>query len=190
MLKSSTVIAALFLPIAGNAVAAPDTFKVDPLHTLPYYEINHLGFSTQRGHFGNVTGTIVLDRAAKRLTADISIDAGSIDTGVEKLDKHLRSEDFFDVARFPTIAFKSTGAKFDGDRPVSVEGSLTMHGVTKPVTLTLTSFNCAMHPMLKRLECAADATATIKRSDFDIKYFLPALGDEVKLLIPVESHKE
>lgn len=189
MLTRSASLAVLAL-VSGAATAAPETYNIDPMHTLPYYEINHLGFSTQRGHFGGVTGQIALDRAAKKLSANVTIDANSLNTGIEKLDHHLKSEDFFDVAKYPTITFKSTGAKFDGDRPASVTGDLTMHGVTHPVTLTLTSFRCAMNPVIKKEECAADAVGEIKRSDYGMTYFLPALGDEVKLLIPVESHKQ
>jgi polyisoprenoid-binding protein YceI len=181
---------ALLAFASGAALAAPETYDIDPLHTQPYFEINHLGFSTQRGHFGKASGQIVLDRAAKHLSADVTIDVNSLDTGYEKRNEHLKSEDFFDVAKYPTITFKANRARFRGDRPVSVEGDLTMHGVTHPVTLTLTSFRCAPNPVMKKDECAADATATIKRSDYGMKFFLPALGDEVRLLIPVESFKQ
>jgi polyisoprenoid-binding protein YceI len=181
---------ALLAFVSGAALAAPATYDIDPTHTQPYFEINHLGFTTQRGHFGQVSGHIVLDRKAKRLSVDVTIDVNSLDTGYDKRDAHLKSDEFFDVAKYPTITFKADHARFRGDRPVSVEGDLTMHGVTRPVTLTLTSFRCAPNPMMKKDECAADATATIKRSDYGMTAFLPALGDTVQLLIPVESYKQ
>jgi polyisoprenoid-binding protein YceI len=181
----------VLLAAAGTtALAAPVNYKIDPTHTLPSWEVSHLGFTTQRGRFNSTTGTILLDRAAKSLSVDISIDANSLSTGVEKLDKHLRAEDFFDTAKHPAITFKSTGARFDGDQPATVTGNLTLRGVTRPVTLTVTHFHCGMHPFMKIEVCGADTTTTIKRSDYDIKYALPAVGDEIKLLIPVEGHKQ
>jgi polyisoprenoid-binding protein YceI len=131
----------------------------------------------------------VLDRKAKKASVDISIDAASIDTGLDKLEQHLRAEDFFDVAKHPTIVFKSTSARFKGDKLASLAGDLSMHGVTKPVKLTVTAFHCGMNPMVKKEACGAEATAVIKRSDFGINYALPAVGDEVTLHIQVEGHK-
>lgn len=183
---TAVVLASL---IAGTAYAAPETYTVDSNHTFPSFEISHLGFSTQRGRFNKTTGTIVLDRAAKKASVDISIDANSISTGLEKLEAHLRAEDFFDVAKYPAITFKSTGAKFEGDKLASLSGDLTLHGVTKPVTLTVTAFYCGYNPAYKKDACGADAVTTIKRSDFGISYALPAVGDQVKLLIQVEGHK-
>lgn len=186
-----TATLALLAVTSAVALAAPENYKIDPTHTLPSWEVSHLGFTTQRGRFNSTSGTIALDRAAKSLTVDVTIDANSLSTGIDKLDQHLRAEDFFDTAKYPTITFKSTGAKFSGDRPAAVTGNLTMHGVTKPVTLTVTHFSCGPHPFMKNLEvCGANTTTTLKRSDFDIKYGLPAVGDEIKLLIPVEGHKQ
>lgn len=184
---SPTLIAAL---IAAPAFAAPELYTVDPKHTLPSFEVNHLGFSTQRGRFNSSSGKITLDRAAKQLDVDIIIDVKSVDTGVEKLEQHLKEEDFFFVEKYPTITFKSTGAKFDGDKPVSVDGLLTMRGVTKPVTLAVTSFKCGPNVPAKKDGCGADAETTVKRSDFGISYALPAVGDEVKLKINIEALKD
>lgn len=183
---TAVVLASL---IAGTAYAAPENYTIDSTHTFPSFEIGHMGFSTQRGRFNKTTGTIVLDRAAKKASVDISIDANSISTGLEKLEAHLRAADFFDVAKYPAIAFKSTGAKFEGDKLASVSGDLTMHGVTLPVTLTVTAFHCGLNPVYKKDACGADATTTIKRSDFGINYALPAVNDQVKLLIQIEAHK-
>jgi polyisoprenoid-binding protein YceI len=175
---------------ATPALAAPENYTIDPKHTLPSFEINHLGFSTQRGRFNSTSGKITLDREAKRGTVLVTIDTASVDTGVAKLEEHLRAEDFFNVAQYPTMTFKSNNMKFNGDVPVAAEGELTMLGVTKPVTLTLTSFKCGPNPVAKKDACGADATATVKRSDFGMKYGLPAVGDEVKLMINVEAFKD
>jgi len=184
---ASTILAALF---TGTAMAAPETYQIDPKHTFPSFEIGHLGFSTQRGRFNATRGTIVLDRAKQTAEVDITVDAHSISTGVAKLEDHLRSPDFFDVAKYPTITFKSTGARFEGDKLAAIDGTLTMRGVSRPVTLTVTSFYCGTNPVVKKPACGADAVAEIKRSDFGINYALPALRDDVKLLIQVEAHQQ
>jgi polyisoprenoid-binding protein YceI len=176
--------------LAAPAMAAPETYDIDPTHTFPSFEVNHLGFSTQRGRFDTTGGRIVLDRAARSAQVEITIDAKSISTGVAKLEEHLRNADFFDVANHPTLTFTSTGAKFNGDKLVALDGRLTLRGVTRPVTLTVTAFHCGLNPIVKKQACGADATATIKRSEFGINYALPAVGDEVKLLIQVEAHKQ
>lgn len=189
MSTRSTLLVAMALT-AGVASAAPESYTVDPNHTFPSFEISHLGFSTQRGRFNDTRGRITLDRQARSASAEITIDASSIDTGLDKLEAHLRKPDFFDVEKHPHITFKSTGARFDGDVLAALEGELTMHGQTRPVTLTITKFRCGVHPMNKKSVCGADATTTIKRSDFGMKYGLPVIGDEVKLFIQVEAHRD
>jgi polyisoprenoid-binding protein YceI len=181
-------IAALF--VALPAAAALETYTVDPRHTLPTYEVGHLGYSMQRGRFGKTTGKITLDTAAKKGSADITMDAASVSSGVDKLDEHLRGEDFFNVAKNPNVTFKSSNFTFDGEKVKSVTGDLTMNGITRPVTLNANMFNCGPHPMTKKKWCGADLVATIKRSDFGMKYALPALADEVTLRIPVEAMKD
>jgi polyisoprenoid-binding protein YceI len=175
--------------VAGAAVAAPETYKIDPTHSFGNFEVSHLGFSTSRGRFNKTDGSIVLDRAAKSVKVEVTIDANSVSTGVDKLDAHLKAEDFFDTAKHPTVTFKSTGAKWNGDKLASVDGNLTMRGITKPVTLTVTSFHCGPNPFAKKDACGADAVTSVKRSDFGMKYALPAVGDEVKIVIQVEGHK-
>jgi polyisoprenoid-binding protein YceI len=172
------------------AAAALETYTVDPNHTLPTYEVGHLGYSMQRGRFGKTSGRITIDTAAKTGSADISMDAASVSSGVDKLDQHLRGEDFFNVAKNPTITFKSSSFAFDGEKVKSVTGDLTMNGITRPVTLNANLFHCGPHPMTKKKQCGADLQATIKRSDFGMKYALPALADEVTLRIPVEAMKD
>lgn len=177
--------------IATGAGAAEETYKIDPVHSQPNFEVRHMGFSIQRGSFGKATGTITLDRAAKTGSVDITIDATSIKTIDPRLDKHVQSEDFFNVAKYPTITFKSNKLIFDDDRVVAVEGELTMIGVTKPVTLTVDNETCGEHPINKKPMCGAQASATVKRSEWGMKYGLPrAVGDDVRLIIPVEAYKD
>jgi polyisoprenoid-binding protein YceI len=178
------------LVTALPAAAEIQTYTIDPAHTRPTYEVIHLGYSLQRGRFNKTSGKITVDTTAKTGSADITIDATSIDSGVPKLDEHLKSEDFFNVAKNPTITFKAVNFAFDGERVKNVAGDLTMNGVTKPVTLTANLFQCAPHPMNKKPQCGGDFITTVKRSDFGIKYGIPAVGDDVTLRIPVEAIRE
>jgi len=175
---------------AALPVAAQETYTVDAGHTVPAFEVKHLGMSTQRGLFTKASGKITIDRTARKGNADITIDMTSVSTSVPKLNDHLKSDDFFGAEKFPTATFKGSDFKFDGDKLVSVGGNLTMKGVTKPVTLAVSAFNCGNHPMLKKPMCGADASVTIKRSDWGMKYALPALADEMTLRINVEALKD
>ncbi len=190
MLKRSTLAALLAaaMPLAAHATA--DSYTIDPAHTYPHFTINHLGFSTMHGRFDKTSGKVTLDRAAKKGSVDISIEAASVNTGFAKRDDHLKSPDFFNVAEFPTISYKSDAFKFNGDVPSVVEGNLTLNGVTKPVALTISGFRCDTNPMNKKYECGAGATAEIKRSDFGMKTFLPAVGDDIKLEFEIEAYKD
>jgi polyisoprenoid-binding protein YceI len=190
MNTKTLVAAAATLITALPAFAEVETYTIDPRHTFAYYEVGHLGYSTQRGRFNKTSGKITLDTAAKKGSAEVTIDAASVDSGVDKLNEHLRSEDFFNAAKNPQITFKSNNFTFDGDKVKSAAGELTMNGVTRPVTVTAVAFNCAPHPMTKKKQCGADLTTTVKRSDFGMKYGLPVLGDDVTLRIPVESIKD
>ena len=188
-MKPIHVVVALVLGISVSVQAA-DSYTIDSRHTYPVFEVNHLGFSTQRGRFNKSAGKIALDTAAKSGSVELTIDTASIDMGLDKWDEHMKSPDFFDVAKHPTITFKSTKVSFDGDKVVGATGDMTLLGVTKPVTLALSGFRCGEHPMLKKIVCGLDATTTIKRSDFGMKYGIPAIGDEVKLIVPVEAIKD
>jgi polyisoprenoid-binding protein YceI len=180
------VAAGLALP----AFAAPETYVIDSNHTKPRFEYNHFGYSTPSSRFDTVTGKITIDRAAKTGSADVSIDVKSVDTGSDVFNGHLKGEDFFDADKYPTITFKSSAFKFEGDKPVAIEGTLTSKGISKPVTLAVTSFQCMPHPLAKKDACGANATARIKRSDFNNGKYAPYVSDEVTLIIPVESIKE
>lgn len=169
--------------------AAPEKYVIDNSHTYPYFEVVHLGWSTTRGLFHKTTGTVTVDFAAKTGSVDLVIDATTLDTAFAKRDEHLRAEDFFDVEKYPTITYKGD-IKFQGDNPNTVEGQLTLRGVTKPVTLTVTRFKCGENPIYKKPYCGADATATLKRSDFGVSGAMGAVSDEVKLLTVIEAARE
>lgn len=178
------------LSIALPTLAEPETFTVDPNHTFPSYEVGHLGFSMQRGRFNKAGGKITLDEAARKCGADIVIDVASVSSGVAKLDEHLRSEDFFNAAKNPNITFKATECTFDGAKVKSAKGDLTMNGITKPVVLTANVFNCGPHPVTKKRQCGGDFETTVRRSEFGMKYAIPALADDVKLRIGIEALKD
>lgn len=183
-----TLIAAAFVTFfAGQAVAAPQTYTVDSSHTFPRFSYNHMGLSKQVLSFKKTTGTVVLDKEAKDANVDIIIDMTSVNTGVNAFDGHIQGADFLDTAKFPTATFKSTKVVFDGDKPVSIEGDLTIKGVTKPVTLNITSFFNGPHPMLKKDAVGANATAVISRTAFNAGRFAPGVGDEVTLDIALEA---
>lgn len=172
----------------GAAQAAPETYLVDEEHTFAYYEIDHVGFSTSRGRFDKTTGRIVLDRAARTGSVEIAIDVGSLSTGVPELDKILKGEGFFEADKHPRITFRSSRMRFEGDQLVAVDGDLTIRDVTRPVTLSVARFRCAVHPTYRRETCGADATAQVKRLEFGVSRFPKLLADEVKLVIQVEGY--
>ena len=172
------------------AAAEPESYTVDPNHTFPAFEIGHFGYSFQRGRFNKTSGKITLDTTAKKGSVEIAIDTASVSTGHEKLEQHLRSDEFFNVAAFPQMTFRSNDFAFDGDKVAAARGELTLLGVTRPVTLKVGYFNCAMHPMMKKKVCGADLTATVKRSDFGMTKFLPALADDVLLRVNIEAIKD
>lgn len=173
-----------------SAFAASETYIIEGTHTLPRFEYSHFGYSTQLSRFDKTTGKIVIDRAAQTGSVDVTIDATSVNTGSTLFNGHIQGEDFFNTAAYPTITFKSSKLSFDKDALVAVEGDLTIKGITKPVTLTVTSFKCMPHPMRKKDACGANATTKIKRSDFNMGKYAPYVGDEVTLTLPVEAVKE
>ncbi len=180
---------ALTVALSPVAHAATETYVIDTNHTKPRFEYSHFGYSIQLSRFDTTSGTITLDRAAKTGTVDVTIDANSVDTGYPTFNGHLQGEDFFNTAKYPAITYKSNKVKFDGDKVVSVEGDLTVKGITKPVTLKVISFLCMPHPIVKKDACGATATAQIKRSDFNMAKYAPNVSDEVTLTIPVEAIK-
>lgn len=173
--------------LAAPAFAAPETYVLDGTHTFPRFSYSHFGYSTQLSRFDRTTGTIVYDKEAKTGSVDIVIDTRSVDTGFGTFNEHIQGEDFLDTANYPTATFKSTRVVFDADKPVAVEGKLTLKGVTRPVTLTLTSFQAMPHPMLKKNAIGANAFTVVKRTEFNAGKFAPYVGDEVRIDIAVEA---
>lgn len=180
--------AAALLALATPAAA--QSYTLDASHTYPSWEVWHLGISKFRGKFSRSEGKVVLDPAGKTGTVTVTIDAASVDGGHAKFNEHLKSEDFFNVEKFPQIRFESTGLRFTSGVLTGMDGNLTMLGTTRPVTLVVNSFRCTEHFRLKREVCGADASTVIKRSDFGMSFALPLVGDEVTLSIQVEGFKD
>jgi polyisoprenoid-binding protein YceI len=177
------------ISVALPAVAAEEVYVIDPVHSQPQWEAHHIGFSDQRGSFAKMEGKVVLDRAAKKGSVDVTIDAASIRSYDTRLDAVLKGERFFNVEKFPTITFKSSDVRFDGDRIVAINGELSMLGVTKPVMLTMTHFACGQNPFNKKPMCGGTAKTTIKRSEWGITNGLPIRNpdDDIDLMLPVEA---
>ena len=193
MSKFAAAILVAALPIA--AVAAPESYTLDQYHTWAYFEVNHLGFSNIRGRFDKSSGKFSIDKAAKTGTLDLSIETASVSTDSKgglprSRDEHLRSPDFFNVAEFPRMTYKATSVTFNGDSLASVEGSLTLLGVTKPVSLRLENWKCGANPFSKKEMCGGNASGVLKRSDFGIKFGIPAMSDEIKLWVGFEALKD
>lgn len=185
-LMSSVAVALLF--VAGAAFAAPVRYNLDPNHTRIDFSWTHFGFSHPMGRFDKFESDFQFDPAdPTRSSVSVTIPVSSIDTGVAKLDEHLQTADFFDVAKYPTATFKSTRVERAGAHGLKVTGDLTLHGVTKPVVLDVVVNKIGPHPMAGRAAAGFDATATIKRSDFGISGYVPNVSDEIKLSISTEA---
>jgi polyisoprenoid-binding protein YceI len=181
------VVGMLSLLMSAPAVQA-QSYSIDPGHTYPSFEADHLGLSFWRGKFTKTTGKVVLDRGSSTGgSIDITIEASSIDFGHAKMNENARGKDMFNVEQFPTVTYKSRALKFDGEKLVAVEGDMTLLGVTKPMPLKVTHFKCAMHAMLKREVCGVDASARFDRSDYGLSYGVPRFSPEVKLQIQAEA---
>ena len=180
-------LAALGLFAAALAQAQPVTYQIDGSHTFPRFSYSHFGFSTQLSRFDQTSGKVVFDAQAKTGSVDVVIDTRSVNTGFADFNGHIQGEDFLDTAKFPTATFKSTRVLFEGNTPKSIEGVLTLKGISKPVTLAVTSFQAMPHPMLKKPALGANATTTIKRSEFNAGKYAPYVGDEVRIDIAIEA---
>lgn len=185
------LIAAASLAAIGTAHADGPSYVLDPTHSFVTFEASHFGTSTARGRFDKKEGRVLFDRAGKSGRIEVTIDTGSISTGVAPFDKHLQSKDFFDSAVHPTAKFVGDKLSFTGDKVNAVSGTLTLLGKTAPVTLKATNFNCYTNPIFKREVCGGDFETTIKRSQWGMNYGI-AMGipDDVRLLIQVEAIKE
>lgn len=176
--------------ISTSVFAASETYTIDNNHTYPRFSYNHLGYSTQLSHFDKTSGTITLDRAAKTGTVNVTIDTTSVNTGSPLFNKHIQGADFLDTAKYPTATFTSSKMNFNGDNIASIDGMLTLKGISKSVNLKVTSFQCMFHPMLLKNACGANATTIVKRTDFDMGKYAPLVGDDVTITLSVEAVKE
>lgn len=186
-LKQRLLATFLFAAMAGSAAATSLTYNVDAGHTFPRFSYSHFGLSTQLSSFSKTSGKVVFDAEAKTGSVDITIDMTSVNTGFSDFNGHIQGEDFLDTAKYPTATFKSTRVVFEGDKPTSVHGLLTIKGVTRPVTLTVTSFLAMAHPMSKKPAVGANAYTTIKRTEFNAGKYAPYVGDEVRIDIAIEA---
>lgn len=162
-------LAAAGLVAAACAAAAPITYRIDPEHTYPSFEADHMGLSIWRGKFNKSSGVVVLDKAAGEGSLEVAIAADSIDFGNERMNEVAKGTDLFDVDKYPQASYVGKLEGFGGGVPTRVAGELTLHGVTRPVPLTITAFKCAPHPFLRIREvCGADATGSFRRDEFGI----------------------
>lgn len=180
----------LFAWLSLAATAQAETYMIDGRHTFPSFEVDHYGFTTQRGRFTRTSGKLELDAEHRQGSVDVTIDAASIDMGAEEWNKHMRGERFFNVERFPALLFTARNFRLEPGKPARIEGELTLLGVTRPLTLTVTRFKCAKHPLLPRELCGANLETSVRRSEFGMTYGVPGIGDEVHIVIPIEAIKD
>lgn len=196
-MRTRISLAALAVSLPLTCVAAPESYTFDPPHSIATFDVDYVGFTTIRGRFDKASGKFTIDRVAKTGSLDYVVDTTTVNTGdVDRgsrprtRDEHLRTPDFFNVAEFPRMTFKASTVKFTGDFPSELQGELTMIGVTRPVTVKIERWKCGMHPFTKREACGGDAVARIKRSDFGMKYGMPALGDDITLHLSFLGFKD
>ena len=184
------ILAFMLLAITSAANAAPVTYEIDPAHTYPSFEADHMGgLSVWRGKFDRTSGRIVLDKVVRSGAVEVTVDTASIDFGLAKMSEKAKGEEMFDVAKYPTATYKGKLAVFHNEAPTEVVGELTLHGVSKPLTLKIASFKCIPDPMHNTRErCGADAYATFNRADFGVdRGKKNGFRMEVNLRIQVEA---
>ena len=195
--RLAACLAAAALPLSADA--APENYVIDPYHTYPYFEVEHVGMSWVRGRFEKTTGKFTLDAAAKAGTVELTVQTATISTGDNERgergrarDEHLRTPDFFNAVEFPTMTFRGNATKWNGDAPAEIQGQLTLLGVTKPLTLTVLNWKCGPDPRTqgKRYMCGANATGSFKRSEFGMKFGIPGVSDEVRLWVGLEGFRQ
>jgi polyisoprenoid-binding protein YceI len=196
-MKKSLAAAVAALPLA--ALAAPESFTIDPYHTFPYVDVMHLDTTMMRGRFDKTSGKMLLDIAARTGSVELVIDAASWSSGdhdkgarIRARDEHLRSPDFFNAVEYPRITFKGSAVKWNGDSPAQIDGQLTILGVTRPISLAVERWKCQPDPRTagKRYMCGGNAISSFKRSEFGMKFGIPAVGDEAKLWLSVEAFRD
>ncbi|MBU1395722.1 MAG: YceI family protein [Gammaproteobacteria bacterium] len=188
MIRLDHVTLAALFAFSAAAQAAPETYVIDNSHTSSQFSYRALGLSNQTHRFEKISGRVVFDSAANTGSADVMIDATSVNTGNSLLDDHIQTQDFFDTANHPAITFRSTQMTLDGDEP-SMSGNLTIKGVTRPVTLAITHFQCMQDPVFKMDACGANATVTIKRSDFNMGKHAFIVSNDITLNLAIKAVK-
>ncbi|MBI5922257.1 MAG: polyisoprenoid-binding protein [Betaproteobacteria bacterium] len=186
LIATITTIATLSAP----TWAAPETFVLDAKHTFPSFSYSHFGYSIQTSRFNKTSGKVTMDKAAKTGSVDVTIDMKSVDTGSELFNEHIQDEDYLDTEKYPTATFQSTKVIFEGDKPATIEGNLTIKGITKRVMLKVSAFQAMPHPMMKKDAIGANASTIIKRSEFNAGKYVPYVGDDVTINIAMEAIKE
>ncbi len=179
---------ALLFPL--TALAAPVNYAIDAPHSYPHFTVTHLGMTTVHGRFDRMSGKITLDTAAKTGTMEIIIPTASVSTGFRARDDMLKGPDWFNSNEFADMVYRSTRFNFAGDKLESVEGTLNLAGVTKPLKLNVSTFNCGANPFNRKPMCGATAEAVLKRSDFGVKAVMAAVADEVRLMLSIEAYAE
>jgi len=189
-IRAAVLAGALLAPVWSTA--APVRYTIDPSHTYPSFEADHMGgLSTWRGKFNRSAGTVVLDRAARSGTIAVEVDVGSVDFGHDEMNAQARSSKILDAAKFPKARFDGTFSAFDGDRPTEARGEFTLHGVTRPMTMKIDQFKCIDHPLEKREACGADVQTSFDRRDFGIDFAVDMGFDpKVDLNIQVEALRD
>jgi polyisoprenoid-binding protein YceI len=185
-IRRPSVLLLSLLSLPGAAA----TYQLDPNLTFPQFEIDQLWLYTQRGRFDRARGTLEYDAGQHTGRLEVTIDAGSLDTGNDERDADLKGPRWFDVGRYPDIVFRSRRFIFEQDRLVAIEGELTMRGVTRPMRLEIARIRCGPNPVSGRWRCGADANGTLQRSRFGMRTSLPFIGDEVRLRIQAEAYRE
>jgi polyisoprenoid-binding protein YceI len=194
--KLAACLLAAALPLSVGA--APEAYTIDPYHTFPHFELDHMGYMWIRGRFDKTTGAFTIDPAARTGTVELTIQTATVTTGdnvrgerSRSRDEHLRTPDFFNVAEFPSMSFRGSATKWSGDAPAAIDGQLTLLGVTKPLTLTVNHWKCGPDPRTqgKRHMCGGSFSGSFKRSDFGMKFGVGPIGDEVKLWIGLEAFR-
>ncbi|HZO22355.1 MAG TPA: YceI family protein [Steroidobacteraceae bacterium] len=191
-LKRAAMLTALAALLGASTLSAEEVhYTLDPMHTYPSFEADHFGVSTWRGKMKHSKGTVTLDRAGHSGTVNITIDPASIDFGLDALNSWAVGPEFLNTSQYPQAAYVGRFTHFNGDVPTQVDGELTLHGITRPVSLTLTSFACKPHPLLKREWCGADAFATFQRDQFGLSAGKDyGFKMEVNLRIQVEGMRD
>lgn len=189
-LFQQTILSILFFLPSAAIFAAADTYVLDPFHSYVAFRISHFGFSNPTGKW-LANGTLVLDeKNPENSKVDVSVKIAKVITGIPELDKHLQAPLFFDSKKFPTATFVSNKITMTGKDSADIEGMMTIHGISKPLTLHATLNKYGESPITKKLTAGFSATAELNRSDFGMNALLPGLGDKVYLTIEVEAAKK